>query len=147
MEKKQRKSYLMKPAQQYLTLERAAKVEGVSPRTIYRRLQEGKTPFVIVDGQTWISLPEQKVQKPRIDDFRKYKGEEISLREAARRSGIPAETISQWHRTGKIPSMKKGQYVLLALDHFMYAQALYKYVKAVRGSTSGIDIFRYSKSD
>jgi predicted site-specific integrase-resolvase len=141
MEKKQRKSYLMKPVQQFLTLERAAKIEGVSPRTIYRRLQDGKTPFIKVDGKTWISLPEKKVQKPRLEDYKKYKGEEISLREAARKTNIPGPTISKWIKAGKLDSREEGQYVYIPLDQMMHAAALYNYVKSVRGSTLGIDIF------
>jgi len=141
MDKKQRKTFLMKPVQQFLTLERAAKLEGVSPRTIYRRLQDGKTPFIKVDGKTWISLPEKKVQKPRLEDYKKYRGEEISLREASRKTSVPNQTISKWIRSGKLTSRKAGQYVLIPLDQMMFAAALYNYVTTVRGSILGIDIF------
>jgi predicted DNA-binding transcriptional regulator AlpA len=141
MDKKLKKNYLMKSVPQYLPLERAAKVEGVSPRTIYRRIQEGKTPYIKVEGKTYIGLPEKKMQKPRLEDFKKNRGEEISLREAARRTGIPGPTISKWIKVGKLDSREEGQYLYIPLDQMMYAEALYNYVKSVRGSTLGIDVF------
>ena len=75
------------------------------------------------------------------EDFKKYIGEEISIREASRKTGIPSQTISRWIHSNKLTSREEGQYILVSLDQIMYAAALYNYVKALRGSTWGIDIF------
>jgi hypothetical protein len=135
------KKYVLKPLQRFIPLEQAAKMEGVTTRAIYRRVQAGRIPAVNIEGMIAVSAPKTNPRRPQLEDFRQYRGKEKSLLETARLLRIPAKTISNWHKSGKIPARRAGKYVMLPLDYLKLAEALYKYVRTIRGSTQGIDIF------
>lgn len=82
-----------------LTLEEAARRLGIKPRTLIRYAKSGKikAKLFTARGEMLVDLEEMKT-------IRRMSGaepdEEISLREASRRYGIPQPLLSRWIRIG-----------------------------------------------
>lgn len=91
-----------------IPLEEAARRLGIKPRTLLRYAKSGKIRaklFVVDNGERMmlVELKEireiEKSQRPGAKD-EEMKDEEISLREASRRYGIPHPLLSRWIRIG-----------------------------------------------